>query len=493
MKKFLSLLLVILMIALPLVSCDADVPNDTETNTSTPETDSPSTGTPSTGAPTTDTPVVSGGEDLFVGYGKECITPYDENGNLPAGIMLAGYDEIREAKTVKSDLYVICTAIKDKDGDIALMFTADMHAITPENAKAVRRLVELATGVDEGKILFNVSHSHAAPGEGYLMENLKVKAPAAAKAAIEDLTRVTALYASAIEIAGLNFSRRYLYDADGNITGYQTEVDHTMPTVRFVREGGKKDVIMCNWAAHCDNVKGDSPYTISSDYLEPFRMTVEHDMDALVSLYNGAAGDMITKSRVPGGPKYPGLSFYGKYLAQQMMKGLEGLEPLEIKSDVKVLSEKVKVNYEHSTDHLAPQAEEIRSLYNAAGKVQTDEVKAKLEEYGIASIYEAMYIAGRVKWGVSTRLEVGALSIGNIVFAFAPYEMFDANGQDIKASGDGFDLAFMCAYTNGMIGYIPAEGAFEYGGYEVYSRLYEKGTAEILADAMIEMINELEK
>lgn len=367
-----------------------------------------------------------------------------------------------------------------------------MHAISPDNAKAVRRWVESATGVDEGNIIFTVTHSHASPGEGYLMNILKDKAPAAAKTAIEDLTLVTELYAANIKTTALAFSRRYIYDDDGKAIAFQTDIDNTMPTVRFVRQGSKKDVIVTNFAAHCDNVKGDDPTAISSDYLEPFRMTVEHDMDAYVSLHMGAAGDMITKDRVTG-ISYPGLTFYGKNLARQMMSGLKGLEPLEIKSDVKAISEKVKVNYEHSTDHLAPQAQEIRDLYNAAGKIETDEVKAKLKEYGIASIYEAMYVANRVKWGVSDRLEVGAISIGNVVFAFAPYEMFDANGAAIKQSAEEFDLALMCAYSNGMIGYIPAEGAFEYGGYEVYSRLYEKGTAEILEDAIIGMIDELGK
>jgi len=88
---------------------------------------------------------------------------------------------------------------------------------------------------------------------------------------------------------------------------------------------------------------------------------------------------------------------------------------------------------------------------------------------------------------------VGALSIGNVVFAVAPYEMFTVNGKNIKDSADEFDLAFMCAYTNGMLGYIAAEEAFEYDIYEVYSRRYTKETATLLQDSIITIIDELGK
>ena len=47
---------------------------------------------------------------------------------------------------------------------------------------------------------------------------------------------------------------------------------------------------------------------------------------------------------------------------------------------------------------------------------------------------------------------------------------------------------------NGANSYIPAAYAYEgTGTYEVHNRLFPVGTAEALADIMVEMLNELNK
>ena len=117
-----------------------------------------------------------------------------------------------------------------------------------------------------------------------------------------------------------------------------------------------------------------------------------------------------------------------------------------------------------------------------------------MQKYGFASIYEIGAIISRASRGQYERRSVSAVSIGNIVFAAADYEMFSQTGRNIKNAGNEvFDLTFMCAYSNGMYGYIPADYAFDHGGYEVYSCPYIKGSAEIIEAKIIELVNELAK
>jgi len=105
-----------------------------------------------------------------------------------------------------------------------------------------------------------------------------------------------------------------------------------------------------------------------------------------------------------------------------------------------------------------------------------------------------MFCKSRYKAGVYERINVGAISIGNAVFAVAPYEMLSVNGLRVKQSAEEFDIAFMCTCTNGKLSYIPSAEAFDYPElYEVLSRYYVKGTAELLQDAMIASIDELGK
>ena len=121
-----------------------------------------------------------------------------------------------------------------------------------------------------------------------------------------------------------------------------------------------------------------------------------------------------------------------------------------------------------------------------------------IDENGFLTIYDVMSTKDRYVAGVYDRLTVGAVSIGNVVFGVAPYEMCAVNGKRIKDSADEFDLAFMCAYTNGRNGYIASEELFEIDGgkkeiYEVYVTPYEPNTATILQDSIIASIDELGK
>lgn len=484
MKKLLSLILIILMLAMPLVSCNTDTPKDTDTSTDTGTSD------PDLVAPA----LRETDEELYVGYGRTCITPYDESGKLIEGYTLAGYAERRNAVNVKDDLYASCTAVKDKNGNIAIMFALDLHSMGVSYATTLKRLVEREYNIPEENIFLNVTHTHAAPhlSDGY--ENfVSDKVVETAGLALEDLTLVTALYTGTVRINGMNFIRRYIYDETGKPIAHIAENDPYMPVVRFVRDG-KKDVILTNWAAHCDTVKGNNPTTISADYVGYFREEAESVLDAHVSLFMAASGDVNPRGHLDGEPTFPGTSRYGKQLATNLISNIDNLKRCDIKSEVAASFEKVRVQFDHSTDDKAEAAKEVMNYFwDVAGSQITPELTELIKEHGFQDIYDAMYVRNRSLKGIYERLEVGALSIGNVVFAIAPYEMFTKNGVDIKASADEFDGAFMCAYTNGMIGYIASAEAFDHNIYEVYSRLYVKGTAEALADSMIATIDELGK
>ena len=82
------------------------------------------------------------------------------------------------------------------------------------------------------------------------------------------------------------------------------------------------------------------------------------------------------------------------------------------------------------------------------------------------------------------------VTIGDVGFAYAPYEMFDTNGKQIK-EGSPFAMTFVCTMANIGNGYVAEEAAYEYGGYEVEYRGYLKGTAEELANQFVSMLKEL--
>jgi hypothetical protein len=323
------------------------------------------------------------------------------------------------------------------------------------------------------------------------MDILETKLIAAARAAIDDLTLVTALYTGTLTVENMNYIRRYATDENGTEYAHLWDKDPTMPVIQFVREGEKKDVILANWAAHCDTVMSSFPSAISADYVAPFREKAEEALDAHVAMHMGASGDVNPSSKLSNEPNFPGTIRYGQMLAEALIAGIPSLERCNIKSSVGAEFEKVKVEFDHSTDDKAAEAEEVMSLFDNGGGKLTAEVRALIEKYGFENIYDAMYVRIRSRAGVYERITVGAISIGNAVFAVAPYEMFSANGKAVKDSATEFDAAFMCACTNGKLSYIASEEAFKYDIYEVRSRRYVKETATVLQDAMIAAIDKL--
>lgn len=486
MKKILALILAMLMLVSCLAACDNTPvdPSDSESDTSNPS-ESIDSSSESLEIPLVDPSAAS----LFVGYARECITPPDEM--LPR-LKLTGYADGREITAVETDLYVSCTAFKDAEGDIALIYTLDLHAMSPAQATGLTSQITKETKVPKANIILNVTHNHAAPGTGgeFLDDVITPAVVKAAKDAIADLKACTALFAGEVDMKYYSFVRRYI-EENGKPTAHISEGDPMVPVARFVRDGGK-DVLLVNFAAHADTVSGRAWTTLSADYIYYFRRVVEHELDCHFSMQLGATGDLNPSTRIDEPSFYSKTDSYGKNLGYKIVNEIKELPQLEIKGNIEAKSSNARVEVDHSSDNKLDLANEVWDLYYSENEEDNKKAEAKMKEYGIASIYEAMYIRSRAGRGQFERRNVSAVSIGNIVFAAADYEMLSATGRHIKDAGnEDFDLTFMCAYSNGMIGYIPDDHTFNYYVYEVYSCPYVRGSAEIIEAKIIELMGEL--
>ncbi len=485
MKKIIALILALFMLSTCLIACNNTPAGPVDSDTDSDATDS----TPAdTGNAPAIPPVDPANATLFVGYAREDITPPEEM--LPE-LKLTGYADGREILEIESRLYASCTAFRDAEGDIALIYTLDLHAMTPAQATSLASQITKETKVPKTNIILNVTHNHAAPSTGgiFFSDVITPAVVSAAKAAIADLLPCTELYAGEVNMQYYSFIRRYI-EENGVPKKHMAEMDYMVPVAKFVRENAK-DVILVNFAAHCDTVSGRAWNTLAADYVDTFRRVVEHETDAYFSMQLGATGDVNPSTRLSGEPSfYSSTSNYGKNLGYKIVEEVKKLPQLEIKGDVEAKSSTVRVEIDHSTDHLLAQAQEAYDLYYASEDKKPAEDLMK--KYGFASIYECMYIRARANAGQYERRNISAVSIGNICFAAADFEMFATTGRTIKDGGNElYDLTFMCAYSNGMIGYIAADYAFDYDTYEVYSRFYVRGTAETIAEELVELIGKV--
>lgn len=432
-------------------------------------------------------------KNLYVGFGRANITPRDKKGEL-IPTPLSGNNRI--VKDIITDIFTSCTAIRDEAGDTVLFFTVDALNIPTEIVGEIQSAVRNATGVGLRNIFITASHTHSTPQLGnsgnfyikkYKQDVLYPAFAEAGKAAMEDIALCTELYAGELDGTGFNFIRRYITDAQGNMQ-HETDGDHSMPVIRFVRESDKKDIILANWAAHCDTVALYNKYAISGDYYFYCTEKVEQTLNAHLAIYNAASGDVNPFSKISGENRYGNTRSYGTALGELLIKNINTLQKLDIVSDVEVLYKTIKLTVDHTKDDMLDEATEIRTEYNANGS--TAKYKNLCQKYGIADIHEADAIYTKASLEATDSMNVYAISIGNIVFGTAPYEILSKTGMDIKESSK-FDLTFVLGYTNGRKGYIPPEYAFDNGNYEVYVCRYVKGTAEQIQSEISALIDKL--
>lgn len=480
------------MLLLLVTSCEVSKEKTEQTTAPEAATDMSTTAS-TTAAPPTETPIVYNDEELYVGYGRENISPRYSDGTVME-LTMPGHANVKICKAIDADLFASCTAFRDDEGNIALIYSVDTLNFSYEMASDIRSKISAATGVISRRIVLNATHCHTAPTLGWSnsepvineYRELVVSAmKKAAQTAIDDLTLCTALYVGSVDATGLSFIRRYIIDEEGKLA-HESEPDPYMPVARFVREG-KKEVILANWAAHTDTVpSGKKSFTASGDYYAFFRKQVESDLDAYISIHMAASGDVNPISKIPGEYQFPGTVTYGMALGKKLVEQINSLERVEIKSEILSKAATVTLTVNHSTDVLLERAREVQTLFYSGN----EGFEAKLEEYGFATIHEANAIVTRASLGETQNVSVSVISIGNIAFGIAPYEMFAHNGKNIKAASE-FDLTFVCAYSNGAYGYIASDYAYENGEYEVYTCRYVKGSAEKLQDEIIRMMDEI--
>lgn len=87
-------------------------------------------------------------------------------------------------------------------------------------------------------------------------------------------------------------------------------------------------------------------------------------------------------------------------------------------------------------------------------------------------------------------IKIFSTSIGDISFTAVPYEMFSTNGEFIKNNTHS-KLNFVLEKTNMAESYAPSAEAYDYGCYEADTTKYAKGSAEIVAQELVDSVNSL--
>lgn len=435
-----------------------------------------------------------------VGYGQVEITPEDS-------VPLQGYGNTsnRMSTGFLNRIYTTCVAITDESDNTVLFYGNDLTTSVRTITDMVRVSVSQATGVPQENIMLSASHTHSAPDTGNTNEPSQVKynrqlvqwMTQAAVMAMEN-REAAEMYIGSVEIEGQSFVRHYLLD-DGTSVGYESLInnnavehvgqgDYTMQLIKFVRQE-QEDVLMVNWQVHPHRTGGSNKYNIASDIVGVLRSELETQLGCKVAYYQAAAGNMNPTSYVPGEEVADNYQDQGRQIAQFVIDAGEDIYTKAETGAVQVLRASVDAPVDHTEDHLVVFAKEVQSVWTSTNnRTQADAVG---KPHGIRSPYHANAIVRNSQQGATRTMELNAVSIGSVAFVTAGYEMFAANGMYIKENSP-YDMTFVVGYSNEHNNYIPASYVFEYDAYEVDNNYFEKGTAEMLAEKFVSMLETLD-
>ena len=478
MKKLIALLC-LLAICLPLAACASqglDTPALTKEETKTKEEktkEEKKTG-----------PIVYP-EGFSVGYARTDITPKTE---LPV------YDG--RAASAHDPLQVTCTAVCDGE-NAALLISVDVRSIRIGVAESCQSMIEKSVGIPADRVLINATHTHYAPAPGFdndenanhwVDTTFYKQVVAAAKEALLDLAPAEA-YVGTSHTEGITFVRRYLKEngkyqsnATSGAVAHESEADSEMRVLRFAREG-KKDVIMVNYQTHYGGPPAIPSDQYSADFVHTFREAAEKEWDCHFAYHSGASGNLNFRSAIPGEKKYANFVEATQGLMLTAKDAISKEEKVATGA-VRSASSQYTATTINDSEERYKHAVEVNILRNAGKSFQE-----LLNKYGFVSKYEATAVIMRKGLGDHPQIPFTAISFGDIAFVSAPYEMFDTNGQEVRAASP-FKMTFICSLTNGSFGYVPSALAVPHGAYEVITTYFEYGSAEKFAAEMVRLLNE---
>ena len=397
----------------------------------------------------------SGGDKIAtfsVGYAKAGITPRDS-------VPLRGYgDAMQRFSTGNLEpLYATCVAFADAEGTKMLFITHDLTNSADNIFVDLRKQISEETGIPVSHILVSASHSHSSPDYSQAVPTIatyiadvKSSILQGAKDALADLSPAT-MRTGYERVDKANTTRHYLL-ADGSyqgksvgtvpkdqLIGHHSKVDNLLQVVEFARED-KKDVVLVNWCGHPMGV-GDDLYTLCGpNYPGILRQELEAKYDVEVAFVLSGSGNVNNGSQIAGDVEQKSYVELGERLASVVGGLLEG--------------------------------------NMTAGKVD----KIHLEE----NLYMAMG-----KSGYEIEIPLYAFSVGDWACVTAPFEIFDTNVMAVRDASK-YKMTFYASCANISLGYLPTPASYDWAiTYEAGITKFPKGTAEMVQDQLIQMLDRI--
>jgi hypothetical protein len=232
---------------------------------------------------------------------------------------------------------------------------------------------------------------------------------------------------------------------------------------------------------------GGLKYALSSDIVGVMRKHMEQDLDCLFAYYQGGSGNINPTSRISSEERFAQRDYklWGKAMADTAKTALNNMTEVN-SGDVKVLAETYICKSNKVDLDRIDIAQKVKDFYLEGHT--TGETKVYAESLGLASYYHASNILMRQFSPDSYDLKITAISIGDVGITAIPGEFFDGTMKHIRDNSP-YAHNFTISWHYGAYSYYPSLEAFQYGCYETDTARAQPGTAEAIADRLVEMLS----
>lgn len=439
----------------------------------------------------------------LTGYGKASITP-----DWPIGLLGFGTEKTRISIGCKTDIYAIALAITDPQGDTALIVSLDSAA--GDDECLLRPMIREKFGIAEDHVIVTAIHQHSTPNwtEEY-KALLSRQVEQAVSRALKDRSPAQMLIAKS-QTTGLTFVRNYICN-DGSSWGpnygskasgikcHESEADEEMRIVKFEREG-KMPILLVNFQAHPLKGAGAQDPYIHGDWPALMRQEVQCALGAHVMYISGAGGNLNSKSFIPEENLAADWIAHGHLAAEAVLAAQQNLRPAKL-GKIRTREEILEYPTDHSMDHLVPIARPVYDLY-VSDFNEAKKLAATIPE--LHSVYHAKCIISKSQTPPKKQVNIGVITMGDLAFTAHPYEMFDANGVEVRNGsvgnpnyepheqrGNPFPMTVVCTLANGHMGYVPSRLGYINGGYSTDITRFAPGGGERLVADYLRFLNDL--
>lgn len=388
---------------------------------------------------------------------------------------MGDYLRLTPAEGIGNELFAKAMVFDDGEKRVAIV-TADIITFAGWLLGEVRERIESLTGINSENVLLSASHTHSSPAIGekddasreYLTELSKKIAGAVLMA---DQNKREVLIGCGVGEAKVAVNR-WQRTKTGVQWGpnFNAPVDHDVMVMRVDNLDGQPMAILVNFASH-PSILGGSNLLYSGDYVSYVQSGIEkaYDGEATAMFCTGAGGDIkiavVTEDNSRF--RYTNLEdcrINGTIIAAEAVKVVE---TIETKPAGKISA---KITHADLPFVELPSVEEMEKVKNA--------IQQQLAELDAGS-KQAVSRRMQLEWANTTLealkngtapesfpAEVQLVRIGDEIAFFAvPGELFVEVGMRLKREMN-LPGAFVVAYANGGIGYLPSRRAEEWGWCE---------------------------